>query len=60
MYFDSFNELLHMGGHGVFVWPAYLATGVSLLGLIIYPLRRKQKLVRAIKQRQRFTEQEKS
>lgn len=60
MYFDSLYELLHMAGHGIYVWPAYILTGVMLLSLIIYPLRRKQKLLAAIKQRQRFAEQENS
>lgn len=58
MYFDSFQELLHMAGHGVYVWSSYAITFVCVAGLIIYPLRRKQKAIAAIKQRQLF-EQEK-
>ena len=26
MYFDSLQSLLHMDGHGVYVWAAYLVT----------------------------------
>lgn len=45
MYFDSFESLLYMEGHGVFVWPAYLITIVMLLFMVISPLRRKKKIL---------------
>ncbi|HEY9034515.1 MAG TPA: heme exporter protein CcmD [Pseudomonadales bacterium] len=54
MYFDSVTELLVMAGHGVYVWSAYAITTAGLIGLIIYPLRRKQQLLFAVKQRQKF------
>ena len=45
VYFDSFESLLYMEGHGVFVWPAYLITIVMLLFMVISPLRRKKKIL---------------
>ena len=32
MYFDTFAEFLQMGKHGFYVWLAYGATGLVLLG----------------------------
>lgn len=54
MYFASFADLLHMAGHGVFVWASYGITFACLVLLTLYPLRRKQKLLAAIKQRRLF------
>jgi len=45
VYFDSFESLLYMQGHGVFVWPAYLVTIMLLLFMVISPLRRKKKIL---------------
>lgn len=57
MYFDSFSDLLYMAGHGVYVWPSFAITLISLLVLIIYPLRKKRKLLNAIKQRSLFEQE---
>lgn len=51
MYFDSIQELFYMAGHGVFVWSCYAIVFVALLALTIYPIRKKQKALFAIKQR---------
>lgn len=59
MYFESFAGLLHMSGHGVFVWASYGITAICLILAVVYPLRRKQKLLSVIKQRRLF-EQEKN
>lgn len=57
MYFDSVNDLMNMAGHGIFVWSSYGITLLALLSLIIYPLRKKQKLLAAIKQRSLFEQE---
>lgn len=40
MYFDSIQSLLHMDGHGPYVWAAYGITCVVLLFLLGGPRRR--------------------
>lgn len=57
MYFDSVNDLMNMAGHGIFVWSSYGITLLALLSLIVYPLRKKQKLLAAIKQRSLFEQE---
>lgn len=57
MYFDSISDLIYMAGHGVFVWSSYGITLLAVLALIIYPLRKKQKLLKAIKQRSLFEQE---
>jgi heme exporter protein D len=48
MYFDSFDALLVMDGHGGFVWSAYLITVVVLAAILIAPGRRRKKLLRQL------------
>lgn len=57
MYFDNLHDLITMSGHGVYVWVSYAITFTALAGLIIYPLRKKQKALVAIKQRRKFDEE---
>ena len=38
MYFDSFSELLDMGGHGLYVWICYAIALAILLFNIVSPL----------------------
>ena len=45
MYFESFEALLHMDGHGAFVWTAYLITMVVVAAILIAPGRRKKKFL---------------
>ncbi len=33
------GEYLAMGGHGAFIWPAYLAAAVVMAGLLVASLR---------------------
>ncbi len=33
------GEYLAMGGHGAFIWPAYLAAGAVMAGLLVASLR---------------------
>ena len=48
MYFDSFNAILEMDGHGVFVWTAYLLTTVVLAVLLIAPRLRQKRFLRQL------------
>ena len=36
---ERITEFLAMGGHGAFIWPAYLIATVVLLGLLILSVR---------------------
>jgi len=42
MYFESLSAALHMDGHGVFVWSAYLITIFVIGCLLILPVRREK------------------
>lgn len=53
MYFENFQALLAMDGHGAYVWAAYAVTALVLAGLIWSPLRRKREVVTLLKARQR-------
>ena len=48
MYFDSFQALLTMNGHGIYVWPAYLITIVVITALLIAPVRRRGRVLRQL------------
>jgi len=48
MYFDSFNALLTMDGHGVFVWTAYLITILVITSILVAPGRRRKKFLRQL------------
>lgn len=60
MYFENFSELLLMSGHGVFVWSSYAIVFIGLSALVIYPLIKKQKTLKAIKQRSLFEQRKNS
>ncbi|MBT4521474.1 MAG: heme exporter protein CcmD, partial [Halieaceae bacterium] len=45
MFFDSFSAALHMGGHGGFVWSAYLITLLVVIILLVAPWRRERALL---------------
>lgn len=45
------TELLHMGGHGVYVWSAYALSFVALVGLGIWPLVSLRATIRRLKRR---------
>lgn len=49
MYFDSLQALLQMEGHGPYVWSAYGITLITLIALIVAPLRRKQRQLRDLR-----------
>jgi heme exporter protein D len=48
MYFDSLSGALQMGGHGGFVWSAYLITVVVVSCLIILPKRKEKQIILAL------------
>ena len=49
MYFDSFSAMLAMGGHGVYVWSAYLVTALVMVWLVVSPLRAAQRIKRELR-----------
>lgn len=46
MYFENVEQILHMKGHGAFVWSAYLITTAVVTGVLIAPLRRRRLFLR--------------
>ena len=56
MYFDSFQALLTMNGHGIYVWPAYLITIVVIMAVLIAPVRRRNRLLEQLAAELRRTE----
>ena len=56
MYFDSFQALLTMNGHGIYVWPAYLITIVVIMAVLIAPVRRSNRLLEQLAAQIRRTE----
>jgi len=45
MYFDSLQALLHMEGHGIYVWMAYLVTVAVITVVLIVPLRSRRQFL---------------
>ena len=54
LYFNSFAEIVQMGGHGAYVWSAYAISLMLLAGLVLYPLRKSKQQKTRIAQRLRF------
>ena len=46
MYFDSLQAMLHMDGHGPFVWAAYAITCLVLVLMLLMPGRRSRRQLR--------------
>jgi heme exporter protein D len=44
------QEFLNMGGYAFYVWSAYAVVAVVLIANLIYPLRRRRRLLREISQ----------
>jgi heme exporter protein D len=42
------QEFFHMGGYAFYVWSAYAVVAVVLIANLIYPLRRRRRLLREI------------
>jgi len=45
MYFQNFEQLLHMDGHGAFVWAAYTITVLVLIAILLAPGRRQRRFL---------------
>ena len=45
MYFDSLQALLHMDGHGPYVWAAYFITLLVIVFILLAPSRRRARFV---------------
>lgn len=50
--FENIQEFIQMGGHGPYVWSAYVISLSVLIWLIINPIRRKTKLLKDIARQQ--------
>ena len=48
MYFESLQAVLHMDGHGAFVWAAYAVTLVVIVWLLTAPRRRQRQFLRQL------------
>ena len=51
--FESINDFIQMGGHGYYVWSAYLISLSVLIWLVVSPLQRKRKFVQEMIRQQR-------
>ena len=47
---DKITEFLAMGGHGAFIWPAYIVAAVVLTGLLIVSIKNARNQERILKQ----------
>ena len=45
MYFDGLHALLTMGGHGLYVWSAYLVTIAVIATMLLVPRFRHKRLL---------------
>lgn len=50
--FENIQDFIQMGGHGPYVWSAYVISLSVLIWLIISPVRRKAKLLKDIARQQ--------
>lgn len=48
--FDNVSEMLHMAGHGIYVWTAVLVTLALIAWLIINPLLQRRHVIKEIAQ----------
>ena len=51
--FESINDFIQMGGHGYYVWSAYLISLSVLIWLVVSPLKRKRKFIQEMIRQQR-------
>ena len=49
MQFDSLESFFYMAGHGQYVWLAYGITVAVVAALIISPISKRRRLVKAIR-----------
>jgi len=53
MFFDSFTEFMHMGGHGLFVWLSYGIAGLIVAQNFISPVLTRKKIIKDIERQMR-------
>ncbi len=58
MIFEDFQALWLMDGHGIYVWTVYLFSIVFFLVLALLPIFKKRALIKTIRKRQLFAEQD--
>ncbi|MEH6625223.1 MAG: heme exporter protein CcmD [Motiliproteus sp.] len=51
MYFNSFSELIDMGGHGLYVWACYGIALTILVFNIVSPLMAKKQFINELSRR---------
>ena len=51
--FESLSEFIGMGGHGAYVWSAYLISLLVLTWLVVSPFRRRRALMQEVVRQQR-------
>jgi len=49
VYFESLSAALHMDGHGVYVWSAYVITLMVLAVVLIRPIRREKAFIQQLR-----------
>jgi len=52
--FDTIMDFLHMGGHGIYVWPSYAVTLAALLLLALSPTIQQRRFIIQQKRQQRI------
>lgn len=54
--FETFADFLSMSGHGPYVWAAYAITFISLVYLLLSPVRQKKAFVKQQRKMQRLAQ----
>ena len=52
MFFQSWSDLIHMGGYGFYVWLSYGLSFIAIVALIIQSLMGKSAVLRFVKREQ--------
>ena len=51
MFFQSWSDLIHMGGYGFYVWLSYGLSFIAIVALIIQSLMGKSAVLKSVKER---------
>ena len=49
----SFEEFIHMGGYGFYIWSSYFIAAVILIGLFVMIKMQRNKLIKQLRRRYR-------
>ena len=52
MFFQSWSDLIHMGGYGFYVWLSYGLSFIAIVALIIQSLMGKRSVLKSVKREQ--------